>query len=305
MDQQMTVGPPDEFWKWSRSTGWDLTRRSSGLSTAEAANQRNLRLRCEVSCVTIDPVRSALVIIDMQNYSMSSALLGEVPAPYCRAQSKLLELAIPAARKAGIQIVWLNWGLTDDDLRTIGPGILRVFGWQRDNSSTGDEHWSSDLSQDTEIRSHTGLGEDLGTVTVDGKQVAAGRALMRDSWNAAIHGPLLQAYEDGQRLSPPDVLIHKTRNSGLWDDASECAKFLRTQNKRTLLLAGMNTDQCVLGTLIDAHARNYDTILLRDACATDSPDFAQKAVEYNCGRNLGFLSSCAEFAKSVQDLGLS
>ena len=45
------------------------------------------------------------------------------------AEDAIMEHAIPAARKAGIQVVWLNWGLTDEDLQTLPPQQFRVFGW--------------------------------------------------------------------------------------------------------------------------------------------------------------------------------
>ncbi|KAE8443132.1 hypothetical protein EG329_002301 [Mollisiaceae sp. DMI_Dod_QoI] len=78
------------------------------------------------------PHKSALLIIDMQNFSMSSAL-GEdnVPA-VSRAEEVLLQQAIPAARKADIQIIWLNWGLDENDLESLPPAAIRVFGWDAD-----------------------------------------------------------------------------------------------------------------------------------------------------------------------------
>ena len=50
---------------------------------------------------------------------------------------------------------------------------------------------------------------------------------------------------------------------------------------------------------MDAHTMGYDTIMLKDGCATDSPDYAQKAAEYNMCRNWGFLSSCQALAQAA------
>ena len=64
----------------------------------------------------------------------------------------------------------------------------------------------------------------------------------------------------------------------------------------------MNTDQCVMSTLQDAHAKGFDTILLKDACATDSPGYAQKSAEYNCCRNWGFLLTCRALSEAAISL---
>ena len=64
----------------------------------------------------------------------------------------------------------------------------------------------------------------------------------------------------------------------------------------------MSTDQCVMSTLQDAHAKGLDTILLKDACATDSPGYAQKSAEYNCCRDWGFLSTCRALSEAAISL---
>jgi hypothetical protein len=48
---------------------------------------------------------------------------------------KLLAYAIPACRKAGIPIVWLNWGLTQQDIDEMPPTIVR--GFAADNNFDG------------------------------------------------------------------------------------------------------------------------------------------------------------------------
>ncbi|KAI1408045.1 Isochorismatase hydrolase [Hypoxylon sp. FL1857] len=244
----------------------------------------------------------------MQNYSMSGALgVDYVPAVF-QAQDALLKYAIPAARKANIQIIWLNWGLTEKDLETITPGSMRVFGWRANceaadygifpRSRAADE--AEGMVQCGECREPKGPGIDLGKVLfADGTEVRAGRALMKGTWNAELHGPLRSAFEQGQTAARPDVLIHKDRNSGLYDASCSCNQFLEKAGIRTILFAGMNTDQCVMANLQDAHSRGFDTIMLRDACATDSPNYAQQSAEFNCCINWGFLSTSKCLAKAA------
>lgn len=45
------------------------------------------------------------------------------------AQDELLQHGIPAARKAEIQIIWLNWGVDEEDLQALPPSAIRMFGW--------------------------------------------------------------------------------------------------------------------------------------------------------------------------------
>ena len=58
----------------------------------------------------------------------------------------------------------------------------------------------------------------------------------------------------------------------------------------------------VMSTLQDSHAKGFDTSLLKDACATDSPEYAQESAEYNCCRNWGFLSICRALNEAVISL---
>jgi nicotinamidase-related amidase len=298
------VGNSKNFWAWSSQEGWDLTHPPSPDSHP---TEPRISLDCEISNVVIDPIKTALLIIDMQNISLSSALS---PAPPARAAEKaLLEYAIPAARKMGIQIIWLNWGLTEEELESVTPAEIRTFGF-RANSNERDYGLSErkgdrtepskflDCGERPQLRSS--LGDDIGLIKLeDGSEVEGGRKMMRGTWNARLHDPLLVAFEEGQQADRPDVLIHKNKNSGLGETTSPCNVYLQRTGLRTLLFSGVNTDQCVVATLQDAHARGFDTIMLKDGCATDSPAYTQEAAEYNMCRNWGFLSSCKALAKAA------
>ena len=109
----------------------------------------------------------------------------------------------------------------------------------------------------------------------------------------------MSAFEDSQKTSRQDVLIHKNRNSGLWSDSLECLRYLQSNKIRTLLFAGVNTDQRVVSTRLDAKARGFDMIMLMDACATDSPEYAQVSVEFNSCRNTGFCPAVGRFSRLV------
>ena len=54
------------------------------------------------------------------------------------------------------------------------------------------------------------------------------------------------------------------------------------------VFAGVNSDQCVYATLIDAACLGYDVIMLTDASATTSPSYCHDATIYNIRQCFGF-----------------
>ena len=243
----------------------------------------------------------------------------------------LLRAGIPAARKAGIRIIWLNWGLTDEEIDNMPPSTRRAFGFEAvldeaaksNAASTVDPHGvnqgaaeqvinekngNPDPNRLTEngkpTRIYRGLGSEIGPVRLeDGSTVDGGRLLMRESWNAALPPALDAAYKEGQGLAHnPDVWIHKNRMSGLWGSSTPCTEFLEKEGIRTLLFAGVNTDQCVGGSLQDAFTKGWDCILLKDGCGTTSPTFASDCIEFNCARTWGFVSDCDGLERGVEGM---
>ncbi|KAK0667267.1 Isochorismatase-like protein [Cercophora samala] len=298
-DQSPTViGNDKNFWKWSKEEGFDLTHPPTPES---APVEPRLTLQCALTPVVIDPAKTALLIIDLQNYDLHEALGNDNPEFY-RAEDAVLKYAIPAARKAGIQIIWVTTGYSDEDLKEMDPGVFKTFNFEPVKLS---EDWQmlrpgEGLSNKGMYRNQKGVGDEIGEVAdKDGKVIDAGRVLVRASWNSWLHDPLSAAYFDGQRAVPPDVHFYKNRSSGMCDRMKDVTDFLNEHNLRTLLFTGINIDQCVMGTLQDAYLKGFDTILLKDGCATSSPWFARWGVEFNCLISWGFLSSCKDFAEGA------
>ncbi|KAL8948975.1 MAG: hypothetical protein Q9222_004881 [Ikaeria aurantiellina] len=302
------LGSPNNFWLWSPQDGYDLSRPSNADS---APLPSSIQLECQVSNIRFDPSKTALLVIDLQNFTLSRALRKDSPSEMFEAEQAIVEHAIPAAREAGIQIVWLNWGLTDEDLQSLPPQQFRVFGWTcniRDGQCGINFRPRTTASADEfvhggERRIINAPGDELGEVTLeDGTKTNAGRALFKGTWNAALHDPLAACFNESQNSPLPDVLFHKNRNSGMCEVMTECTDFLVEKGIRTLLFTGMNTDQCVLATAFNAQMKGFDTILLNDGCVTDSPAFAQQACEFQFSNIWGFLSSCKALAKATSGL---
>ena len=145
-------------------------------------------------------------------------------------------------RLLSMQIIWLNWGLTHHDLATLPAGVQRGFLKDTLQSAT------------PSIQPYTGLGSDLGGTK--------GRCLFAGSWNADIYPPLKA------QVQPSDLHCAKNRMSGLWRDGQPLYKALKKDGKRTLLFTGVNTDQCVLGTLTNAYNEGWNCVLIDDCCGT-------------------------------------
>lgn len=70
----------------------------------------------------------------------------------------------------------------------------------------------------------------------------------------------------------------------------------------SLLFTGVNTDQCVSGSLEDAFSKGYDCILIKDGCGTTSPKAATDGIEFNCARTWGFVADCEGFKDGVEGM---
>lgn len=170
--------------------------------------------------------------------------------------------------------------------------MLRTFG------AVGAEGSGKDGSVYVGLGGATGLRDDG-----KGGEVDAGGLLMRGAWNSGLYGELDDIYEEGRKLEgKPDVWVHKNRMSALWGGRTELEGFLEEEGIRSLLFTGVNTDQCVGGTLQDAFSKGYDCVLLSDGAGTSSPGFAQECMEYNAQKSWGFVASCEGVSKGVEEM---
>lgn len=311
------IGSSKNFWLHSTETGFDLTHPPTPTSPLIFPR---ITFSTTTAQVIVDPKKTALVIVDMQNFFLSPSLGRPRDSQGLQASNRLIQYAIPAARKAGIRIIWLNWGLTDQDIETMPPATLRAFGFEtvpsdHDLQSTDkevaiDDHGinqgASEIARipkteaGKDARIYKGLGTQIGTITTeDRNSIEAGRLLVRDQWNSALPPKLDLEYRAGLRANPPDIWIHKNRMSGLWGEKTLCTEYLEAEGIRTLLFSGVNTDQCVGGSLQDAFSRGWDCILLSDGAGTTSPESSQQSIEFNSAKTWGFVMSCDEMAKGV------
>jgi nicotinamidase-related amidase len=326
--RKAVIGNPASFWLYDSTTGFDLTHPATPTS---APVTPRVSIKTTTATITLHPPKTALVIVDMQNFFLSPQLGRPKDSAGLLAQQQLLTHAIPAARKAGIRVIWLNWGLTIMEVEAMPPATLRAFGFETvpaeelegfakaiGKQAAVDSHGVNEAALEIDAedkaakvetsgknpRIYRGLGSEVGPVKLeDGSEVQGGGLLMRDAWNSALTPELDAAYREGLKASPPDVWIHKNRMSGLWGASSPCTEFLEKEGIKTLLFAGVNTDQCVGGSLQDAFTKGYDCVLLSDGAGTTSPKSSQESIEFNCAKTWGFCVSCGRLAEGVENMG--
>ncbi|KAF2655251.1 Isochorismatase hydrolase [Lophiostoma macrostomum CBS 122681] len=213
----------------------------------------------------IEPARSALVIIDMQNFFLHPDL-AEKATGGRKAVEPTLKM-IDGFRGKSMKVLWTNWGLDARDLLGMPPALLDQFAGGTDSPLTT-------------------FGSDMGNLS-DGTQV--GPMLMRGSWNARPYGPLYDAQVQGV-ANGTDLYFHKNRLSGLWGAQTPLGLWLEENQMTTLFFGGVNSDQCVWGTLLDAYYKGYDVVYVDDIAATTSPEAATGMVRYNANGN-GFITN--------------
>ncbi|KAF8304967.1 Isochorismatase hydrolase [Clavulina sp. PMI_390] len=282
--------------------------------------------------VQISPRRTALVVVDMQNFFLHPVFRSHPSG--LSAYETLVSSTIPSCQKAGIDIIFVNWGLTEYDLATMPPMLHRSFskdivdvmpqGVAPQSSATDAKMEEAPRTMSVKPEHpaapiYIGLGRDLGTRAFvssngDTSPITAGRVLMRGSWNAGLYGGLDEVYRQlgphaGSPAQLPEekrqsraYLAHKNRLSGLWGQTTPLEELLHSLDITTLLFAGVNTDQCVSGTMGDAFSKGFDCILLTDACGTTSPQYMSDAVYRNAERCWGFVSSSDKLAATVTGL---
>jgi len=242
------------YWLYNHTANvFDLTRYGSpNPITLPTLSDRN-------SSIIIAPERTALVIVDMQNYFLDPELSPGAKAGRA-AVPPTLEL-IDAFRAKGMKIAWVQWGIDEYDLtHLLSPSFLYGFSDGR--------------------HANTSFCSEMGTIangTID-----AGKLLCRGAWNAQQWGDLYTSYQKGLELGT-DFYFNKNTLSGLWGIMTPFELWLHDTGITTLFFGGVNTDQCVFGTMIDAVYKGYDTIMVQDICGTTSPYYATQMVVYNIG----------------------
>jgi nicotinamidase-related amidase len=222
---------------------------------------RRLILDAKSRRLAIDAGRSALMVIDMQNDFISPGGwfdARKIDGSWVKPLYSAINSSTALARREGLPVVWLNWGVRAD-LLNIHPSHRRMAKPQPDDPSY-------------ELRMNNGKGP----------------VLESGSWGAAIVPEL--------EVAPDDIHVAKHRYTGFWDN--ELDSILRNLDVTTLFVMGINLDRCVFATVTDACHAGYDVVLLEDAVGTYSPQFCIDASLYLIDRIYGFVSDSRALARA-------
>jgi nicotinamidase-related amidase len=251
----LPLGSRRAYFKWAANVKL--------IDMAEASPApRRVVIAATRQSVQIDLRRTAMIVIDMQNdFCTKGGWVDNIGGNYRidRKPIKPLQKLLPALRKAGVPVIWVNWG-NRPDLANMPPNQIHLY--KRDGRGVG-------------------LGEPLPD--------NGSRVLEKDSWAAAVVDELEQR--------PEDIKVDKHRISGFWDTPLD--SILRNLGVRTILFAGVNVDQCVLHSLTDANFLGYGCLLVSDCCATSSPDYCTKATLFNVEQCFGFVTDSRRILKAL------
>ncbi len=211
-----------------------------------------LALNARPKPVRIDPTRTAVIVVDMQNAFASAGgmfdlagidISGAVPA--IDANRRLLA----AARESGMAVVYLQMSYKPD----LSDG----------GDATSPNHY-----------------KELGMVMMRERPELRGKLLIDGSWDWQI--------VDALKPAPGDKIVRKSRYSGFCDTGLEA--YLRARGIRYLLFSGVATNICVDATARDAYSREFWPILVEDAMNHSGPDFNRQSTLWNFENALGWVT---------------
>lgn len=198
----------------------------------------------------IDPARTALVVVDMQNaYLSPGGYLDTVgfdvstSPPVIQAAAQVLA----ASREAGLFVAHLQNGFDANQTEAGGPTSPV---WHKSNALR-------------HMREHP---ETRGTLITHG------------TWDHDFVEPL--------RPAPGEAIVPKARYSGFAGTILE--QLLRARGITHLVLVGVNTNVCVESTLRDAYHREFFALMVGDATLQAGPDEVYQSTHFNVERFFGW-----------------
>jgi ureidoacrylate peracid hydrolase len=214
-------------------------------------------LQAKPEPVEVDPSKSAVVVVDMQNaFASKGGMLDIAGADISGAQSvvDVISRILPAARRAGMPVVYLQMGYKADLSDSGGPESPNWY-------------------------------KELGIRLMNCRPELKGQLVTEGTWDFAVVDAL--APQQG------DIVVVKTRYSGF--ARTELDAELRARGIRFLFFTGIATNVCVESTLRDAFFLDYWPILITDATMAAGPPAVQEATLFNIQTYFGWTIPSGEF----------
>jgi ureidoacrylate peracid hydrolase len=213
----------------------------------------SVRIDARPEPLVLDPARTALIVVDMQNAFVNPGGLLDQAGIDISDAAAVVDAArrtIAAARALGVPVVFLQ------------------IGYPADLTTAGGPHSPNPRKE-------------LALVLMDRRPELRGTLLVWGTWDAAI--------ADQVRPAEGDAVIAKQRYSGF--AGTPLDQYLRSRDVRYLLFIGVATNVCVESTIRDAFFHEYWPVLVEDATMQAGPRFCQEATVFNVEHFFGWVTT--------------
>jgi ureidoacrylate peracid hydrolase len=220
------------------------------------------RLDAKPGQIDVELVRSAVVVVDMQNAFTSKGGMLDIAGtdiPDAPRVVRSIKGLLDATRQVGVLVIHLQMGYKPDLNNSGGP-----------NSP----NWHKQLAMHL----------------MNCRPELKGKLLTEGTWDFAI--------VDDLKPDPRDLVVVKTRYSGFAGTTLDSQ--LRTRGIRYLFFAGIATNVCVESTLRDAYFQDYWPILIADGAMPAGPPSLQEATLFNVENFFGWTIRSQEFLAAVK-----
>jgi len=221
-----------------------------------------LLVQAEPQPIVIDPLRTAIIVVDMQNAFVRKGgyydLIGIDIAPIENIVGTCTKI-IHAARTGGLKIIYLQMAY-NPDLSDIGA---------QDSPSFYKSRGLAMMKQRPDLKN---------------------KLYFEGSWGADIIEEL--------KPEPEDIVVKKQKYDGFIGTNLEI--ILRTLQIKYLIFIGTATNICVESTLRHSFFLDYFPILISDAVSQKGPNLTQEATIANVTSNFGWVTTSEKFLNSIR-----
>jgi ureidoacrylate peracid hydrolase len=225
------------------------------------AEPRTVNLPAKPEDITIDPARTAVLVVDMQNaFASKGGMFDLIGLDISGAKSAVAatKKVIEAARAAKLKVIYL--------LLSYAPDLS-------DSGGVDSPHWH----------------KESGLILMRKNPELKGKILTRGTWDEAV--------VDALKPTPTDIIIRKSRYSGFVGTNLDVV--LKTYNIKYLVFTGIATNVCVESTLRDAFFREYWPIIVSDAVNNAGPPATQQGTLWNVETVFGWVTNSEDFVMTV------
>jgi ureidoacrylate peracid hydrolase len=211
--------------------------------------------------IELDPARSAVIVVDMQNgFATKGGMFDLAGHDISGADAAIAGTArlVNAARSAGVPVIYLQMG------------------------------FKADLSDAGDIESPA-YHKELALIMMRNRPELAGKLLIEGSWD--------WQFVDALTPQAGDIVIPKSRYDGFIRTGLD--EKLQELGVRNLLLAGIATNICVESTGRHGFFREYWPILVEDAVNHAGPDFNRQATLWAFENVFGWVTNTADVAAAL------